>query len=59
VDDTFGSLAGLFRAATATLFGGVYGDREAMKLLDQPLAGGAALVPLTVGKSQSREMEHV
>jgi hopanoid biosynthesis associated radical SAM protein HpnH len=59
VDDTFGSIAGLVRAARATLLGGVYADREAMKLLDQPIAAAAPVVPLTIGKSQSREMETV
>ena len=59
VDDTFGSVAGLIRAAKATLFGGVYADHEAMKLLDQPIAAVATTVPLTIGKSEHREMEPV
>jgi len=59
VDDTFGSIAGLIRAAKATLFGGVYADHEAMKLLDQPIAAVATTVPLTIGKSEHREMEPV
>jgi hopanoid biosynthesis associated radical SAM protein HpnH len=59
VDDTFGSIAGLVRAAKATLFGGVYGDAEAMKLLDQPMPAAAPMVPLTIGQSQPREMETV
>jgi hopanoid biosynthesis associated radical SAM protein HpnH len=62
VDDTFGSVAGLFRAAKATLFGGAYLDREAVKLLEEkhtPLH--ETMVPLTVGgaKSEKREMEAV
>jgi hopanoid biosynthesis associated radical SAM protein HpnH len=59
VDDTFGSIAGLIRAAKATLLGGVYADSEAMKLLDQPMPAAAPTVPLTIGKSQAREMETV
>jgi len=59
VDDTFGSIAGLVRAAKATLFGGAYADAEAMKLLDQPMPAAAPMVPLTIGQSQPREMETV
>ncbi len=36
VDDTFGSLAGLFRAAKATLFGGTYTDPKAAEALKHP-----------------------
>ena len=59
VDDTFGSLAGIFRAARATLFGGVYKDDKALESLDHPVAHAPEqLVSLTVKNSQ-REMETV
>jgi hypothetical protein len=59
VDDTFGSLAGIFRAAKATLFGGTYADDAAMELLKQPTAPAQdQIVPLTIKNSQ-REMETV
>src|SRR5271170_7901663 len=35
VDDTFGSLAGILRAAKATLFGGTYANAEALRALDE------------------------
>ncbi len=65
VDDTFGSVAGLFRAAKASLFGGTYKDAAAMKLLENPKSG--SLVSLTVRgeasgsreKSRERELETV
>jgi hopanoid biosynthesis associated radical SAM protein HpnH len=59
VDDTFGSLAGIFRAAKATLFGGTYADDAAAELLKQPVSlGQEQIVPLTINNSQ-REMETV
>jgi hopanoid biosynthesis associated radical SAM protein HpnH len=62
VDDTFGSLAGIIRAAKATLFGGAYADPEAHKLLEKPFPPAKeTLVPLTIGagSSSTREMETV
>jgi hopanoid biosynthesis associated radical SAM protein HpnH len=62
VDDTFGSIAGIVRAAKATLFGGAYADQEAKKLLDQPFPPAQEkLVPLTIGagNADGREMETV
>jgi len=62
VDDTFGSLGGIIRAAKATLFGGTYTDAEATKLLEQPMPAAEKLVPLTIGvttKNPQREMETV
>jgi len=55
VDDTFGSLAGIFRAARATLFGGEYEDSQAMEMLDHPeeMGGDKKLVPLTIGASKN------
>ena len=41
VDDTFGSVAGLFRAARATLFGGTYADAEALESLEAAVSGSA------------------
>ncbi len=59
VDDTFGSIAGLFRAAKATLFGGTYTDPKALESLKQPFASAPdQIVPLTV-KNSKREMETV
>jgi hopanoid biosynthesis associated radical SAM protein HpnH len=64
VDDAFGSLAGLFRMAKATLFGGSYADPEALKSMEELSRGahGAAVnapVELTLNgvksKSQPRE----
>jgi len=48
VDDTFGSIKGLFSAARATLFGGTYKDAEALEALDEKSAPASA-VELTVG----------
>jgi hopanoid biosynthesis associated radical SAM protein HpnH len=57
VDDTFGSLAGILRAAKATLFGGTYTDEAAKELLKQPFpAASEQIVPLTI-KNSSRELE--
>src|SRR5580700_3369987 len=58
VDDTFGSIAGIFRAAKAMLFGGTYADAKALEMLNQPMDGGheQVVVPLTI-KNSSREME--
>jgi hopanoid biosynthesis associated radical SAM protein HpnH len=50
VDDTFGSLRGIWSAAKATLFGGVYANDAAMEALDRPSAGGP-LVQLNVKSS--------
>ena len=47
VDDTFGSLGGLWSAAKATLFGGTYVNAEAMKELDEA-SGGGPLVQLNI-----------
>jgi hopanoid biosynthesis associated radical SAM protein HpnH len=59
VDDTFGSLAGLFRAAKATLFGGTYTDEKAAEALKHPFpAAPEQIVPLTI-KESKREMETV
>jgi hopanoid biosynthesis associated radical SAM protein HpnH len=59
VDDTFGSLAGLLRAAKVTLFGGTYLDEQAKELLKQPFpAATQQLVSLTI-KNSSRETETV
>ena len=59
VDDTFGSLAGIFRAARATLFGGTYTDQAALELLKQPMGPAPEqIVPLTIKNSQ-RKMETV
>jgi hopanoid biosynthesis associated radical SAM protein HpnH len=58
VDDTFGSLAGLIRAAKATLFGGTYADAAAKELLDQPInQPHEPLVPITIGGSAKRQVE--
>jgi hopanoid biosynthesis associated radical SAM protein HpnH len=62
VDDTFSSVAGLFRAAKATLFGGEYADPEARKMLDQPMPSAhEPLVPITIGgaATKKRTMETV
>jgi hopanoid biosynthesis associated radical SAM protein HpnH len=57
VDDTFGSLAGIFRAAKATLFGGTYADEAAKELLKQPVTHAAEpRVQVTV--SARREPVH-
>jgi hopanoid biosynthesis associated radical SAM protein HpnH len=55
VDDTFGSLIGLARAAKATLFGGAYVDSEASAMLKAtaPSSRTGALVPLTIGASKN------
>jgi hopanoid biosynthesis associated radical SAM protein HpnH len=58
VDDTFGSIAGIFRAAKASLFGGTYADEQAKEMLKQPFPAAEQIVPLTV-KSSKREMERV
>ena len=60
VNDTF-SLKGIFRAARATLFGGVYSDEKAAKALalTSPKSAGT-LVPLTVGAmKKERELQNV
>jgi len=63
VDDTFGSLVGMVRAAKASLFGGTFPDPDAMKTFDQsPSAPRQALVSLTIKQTAaapSREMETV
>jgi hopanoid biosynthesis associated radical SAM protein HpnH len=56
VDDTFGSLGGIIRAAKATLFGGRYANAAALAALDMPVeADHATLVQLTVRSSEPRE----
>ncbi len=59
VDDTFGSIGGIIRAARATLFGGTYADAEATKLLQEPSAAGAhgTPVPLTISATKDRKQE--
>jgi hopanoid biosynthesis associated radical SAM protein HpnH len=59
VDETFGSLFGLIRAAKATLFGGTYTDEGARQLLDQEISTPhEALVPITIGGTAAkREVE--
>jgi hypothetical protein len=53
VDETFGSIKGLLRAAKASLFGGTYANAEALEALDRAddLAAGQA-VPLTLRGQQ-------
>jgi hypothetical protein len=59
VDDTFGSIAGIFRAAKASLFGGEYTDEQAEEMLKQPFpTASEQIVPLTV-RSSKQEMERV
>jgi hopanoid biosynthesis associated radical SAM protein HpnH len=50
VNDTFGSIKGLFATARATLFGGTYADPEALEALDEKSAP-ASLVQLSVSAS--------
>jgi hopanoid biosynthesis associated radical SAM protein HpnH len=54
VDDTFGSVAGLFRAARATLFGGTYTNAAALRALreEQP---AESLVQLNIRAGADRE----
>ena len=59
VDDTFGSIAGMFRAARASLFGGVYADEQAKEMLKQPVAAAREQVVVLTVKSSKREMERV
>jgi len=60
VDDTFGSIKGLLRAAKSTLFGGTYANAEALDALDRqddaPSANGA-VVPLTLRGSELAQPE--
>ena len=57
VDDTFGSLRGLWGAAKATLFG-EHRNEAALKALESdPESHPGSLVPLTVGKSKSEKRE--
>lgn len=61
VDHTFGGLAGLISAAKATLFGGVYANREALdtlKRVPKGAPGKPSIVPLTVSSTR-REPELV
>jgi hypothetical protein len=59
VDDTFASVGGLWRAAKATLFGGVYANREALAAMDQPdeAAPHDALVQLNVRSAGDAKRE--
>ncbi|MDB5353765.1 MAG: Radical domain protein [Phycisphaerales bacterium] len=58
VDDTFGSLRGLWGAAKATLFGSEHHNEAALKALEsEPESHPGSLVPLTVGKSKSEKRE--
>jgi hopanoid biosynthesis associated radical SAM protein HpnH len=50
VNDTFGSIKGLFATAKATLFGGTYADPEALEALEEKSAP-ASLVQLKVSAS--------
>jgi hopanoid biosynthesis associated radical SAM protein HpnH len=50
VNDTFGSIKGLFATARATLFGGTYADPEALEALEEKSAP-ASLVQLNVSAS--------
>jgi len=59
VDDTFGSIAGIFRAAKASLFGGAYADEQAREMLKQPVAAASGPVVTLTVKSSKREMERV
>ncbi|MDB5173732.1 MAG: Radical domain protein [Phycisphaerales bacterium] len=58
VDDTFGTLRGLWGAAKATLFGSEHRNEAALKALEaEPESHPGSLVPLTVGKSKSEKRE--
>ncbi|MDB5334002.1 MAG: Radical domain protein [Phycisphaerales bacterium] len=58
VDDTFGTLRGLWGAAKATLFGSEHRDEAALKALeDDSSSHPGSLVPLTVGKSKNEKRE--
>jgi hopanoid biosynthesis associated radical SAM protein HpnH len=67
VDDTFASVGGLWRAAKATLFGGVYANRAALDAMDDAEdgvgheVGQGGLVQLNVKPSarESRETANV
>jgi hopanoid biosynthesis associated radical SAM protein HpnH len=48
VDDTFGSIKGLFRTARATLFGGTYANKAALDALDETTEPAVPLVQLKV-----------
>ncbi len=48
VDDTFGSIKGLFRTARATLFGGSYANKAALDALDETTESRPELVQLQV-----------
>jgi hopanoid biosynthesis associated radical SAM protein HpnH len=58
VNDTFGSIKGLFATARATLFGGRYADPEALEALDEKSAP-ASLVQLTVSAAPGATREPV
>jgi hopanoid biosynthesis associated radical SAM protein HpnH len=53
VDDTFGSIKGLFATAKATLFGGTYRDEEALEMLEHKSMPAASLVQVTIKTSES------
>jgi hypothetical protein len=53
VDDTFGSIGGLIRAAKATLFGGTYPDEAALRALDKPPE--PALIHLNIAAKRQTE----
>jgi hopanoid biosynthesis associated radical SAM protein HpnH len=53
VDDTFGSIKGLFATARATLFGGQYRDEEALEMLDHKSMPAESLVQVTVAGTAS------
>jgi len=60
VDDTFGSIKGIMRAAKATLFGGAYKDPEAEKSLSDNFGGPSKTVELTISASKANsELETV
>jgi hypothetical protein len=56
VNDTFGSIKGLFATARATLFGGTYADPEALEALEEKSAP-ASLVQLNVSASPATARE--
>ena len=57
VDHTFASIGGLFATAKAVLFGGAYADPAAEKALEEPVAHGGAVVPLTISAGRRETVE--
>ncbi len=54
VDDTFGSLKGFLSTVRATLFGGTYANKDALKALEEPVAPAHQIVQLNI-KAKPRE----